>query len=157
MRRQEVARDDADDGIGHRRVRQALRERGFDLEAELTGGFLGAVEGHGVGDAQAVAETRLVALGTQLLVDLWPEAMDEDQANAHGVQDREVLSERGQLAGRNQLAGDGDDEGLAVVRVDVRRDRAKPRHEGVRKDEIHRGVTSRVARKRRRRARFCHA
>jgi hypothetical protein len=35
---------------------------------------------------------------------------------------------------------DGDDEGLAVVRVDVRRDRAKPGHEGVREDEIHGGV-----------------
>ena len=56
-RRQEVARDDADDRVGHRRVRQALRERRLDLEAQLAGGFLGAVERDRVGDAQALADS----------------------------------------------------------------------------------------------------
>ena len=56
-RGQEVARDDAHDRVGHRRVRQALRERRLDLEAQLAGGLLGAVERDRVGDAQAVADS----------------------------------------------------------------------------------------------------
>ena len=52
LRGQEVARDDAHDRVGHRRVRQALRERRLDLEAQLAGRFLCAVERDRVGDAQ---------------------------------------------------------------------------------------------------------
>ena len=136
LRGEEVARDDAHDRVGHRRVRQALRERRLDLEAQLAGGLLGAVERDRIGDAQAVAVARRVALRAQLLVDLRPKAVHEDDLDAHRLQDREVLRERGELAGGDQLAGDGDDEGLAVIGVDVRRDRAEPRHEGVREDEV---------------------
>ena len=136
-RGQEVARDDADDGVGHRRVRQALRERRLDLEAQLAGGLLGAVERDRVGDAHAVAVARLVALRAQLLVDLRPKAVHEDELDAHRLQDRQVLGERGELAGGDQLAGDRDHEGLAVVGVDVRRHGAEPRHEGVREDQVH--------------------
>ena len=136
LRRQEVARDDAHDRVGHRRVRQALRERRLDLEAQLAGRLLGAVERDLVGDAQAVAVARRVALRAQLLVDLRPKAVHQDDLDAHRLQDRQVLRERGELAGGDQLAGDRDHEGLAVVGVDVRRDRAEPRHEGVREDEI---------------------
>ena len=39
-RGQEVARHHAHDRVGHRRVGQALRERGLDLEAQLAGGLL---------------------------------------------------------------------------------------------------------------------
>jgi hypothetical protein len=57
-RGEEVARHHAHRGIGHRRVGQALRERGLDLEPQLPGGLLRAVQCHRVGDALAVAETR---------------------------------------------------------------------------------------------------
>ena len=76
-------------------------------------------------------------LAAQLLVHLRPEAVHEHQLDAHRVQDREVLHEGIQLAGGDQLAGHRDDEGLAAVSVDVRRDRAEPRNEGVRKHEAH--------------------
>ena len=136
LRGEEVARDDADDGVGHRRVRQALRERGLDLEAQLAGGLLCAVERDRVGDAQPLAVARLVALRAQLLVDLRPKAVHQHELDAHRLQDREVLRERVELAGGDQLAGDRDDEGLAVVGVDVRRHGAEPRHEGVGEDQI---------------------
>ena len=136
-RGEEVARHHAHDRVGHRRVRQALRERGLDLEAQLAGGLLRAVERDRVGDAQAVAEARRVALDAQLLVDLRPEAVHQHQLDAHRVQDRQVLREAVELAGGDQLAGDRDDEGLAAVGVDVRRDGAEPRHEGVGEDEAH--------------------
>ena len=99
--------------------------------------LLGTVERDRVGDPQAVAEARLVALRSQLLVHLRTKAVHEHEPDAHRLQDGEILCERRELARGDQLAGDGDDEGLAVVRVDVRRHGAKPRHEGVRKDEVH--------------------
>ena len=92
-RGEEVARHHAHRRVGHRRVRQALRERGLDLEAQLAGGFLRAVERDRVGDAQAVAEARRMALGAQLLVDLRPKAVHQHELDAHRVQDRQVLHE----------------------------------------------------------------
>ena len=46
-----------------------------------------------------------------------------------------VLHERAELARGNCLARKTDDKGLALVRVDIRRHRAKPRHKGMREDE----------------------
>ena len=114
-----------------------LREGGFDLEAQLAGGFLRAVERHAVGDALAVREARGVALGLELLVHLRAKAMHQHQLDAHRVQDREVLHEGVQLARGDRLADQPDHEGLAVVGVDVRRDRAEPGNEGVREHEAH--------------------
>jgi hypothetical protein len=58
--------------------------------------------------------------------------MHEDDLDAHGVQDGQILHEGIQLAGGDQLARHADDEGLAAVGMDVRRHRAEPGHEGVR-------------------------
>ena len=69
-------------------------KRGLDLEAQLAGGLLRAVERHLVGDAHAVREPRRVALGAQLLVDLRPKAVHQHELDAHRVQDqRQVLRE----------------------------------------------------------------
>ena len=77
-----------------------------------------------------------MALRAQLLVDLRPKAVHEHELDAHRVQDREVLRERVELAGCDQLTGDRDDEGLAVVRVDVRCHGTEPGHECVGEDQI---------------------
>jgi hypothetical protein len=45
-----------------------------------------------------------VTFRAQLLVDLRTKAVDEDDLDAHRLQDREVLRERGELAGGDQLA-----------------------------------------------------
>ena len=50
----EVARDHAHRRAGHGRVGQALAEGGFNLVAQLPGGFLGAVQRHRISDAHAV-------------------------------------------------------------------------------------------------------
>jgi hypothetical protein len=137
-RGQEVARDHAHGGVGHRRIRQALGEGRLDLEAQLAGGFLGRVERDFVGDAQAALEARDMALGRQLLGHLRPEAVHHDQLDAHGVQDGQVLHEGVEFAGGNGLAGQRHHEGLAAVGVNVGRHRAKPGHEGVRENKAHR-------------------
>jgi hypothetical protein len=138
-RGQEVARHDPHRRIGHRRVRQALREGGFDLEAQLAGGFLRRVQCHRVGDADAVGEARDMPLGRQLFGDLGPKAMHQHEFDAHRVQDGKVLHEGVELAGRNGFAGQADDKGLAAIGVDVGRHGTKPGHEGVGEYEAHAG------------------
>ncbi len=113
-----------------------MRERGLDLEAQLAGGLLGAVERHLVGDADAVAVARRMILGLQLVVDLRPEAVHQHQLHAHRVKDGQILHQRVELACGNHLAGDRHDEGLAVIGVDVRRHGTEPGHEGVGEDQI---------------------
>ena len=135
-RGEEVARHDAHGRVGHRRVGQALRERGLDLEAQLAGGLLRAVERHLVGDADAVAVARRVVLGLELVVDLRPEAVHQHQLHAHRVQDGQILHQRVELARGDHLAGDRHDEGLAVIGMDVRRHGAEPGHERVGKDQV---------------------
>jgi hypothetical protein len=85
------------------------------------------------------AKLRRVPLGLQLLVDLRPEPMHQHQLDAHRVQDREVLYEGVELVRGDRLADQPDDERLAVIGVDVRRDRTEPGDEGVREHEAHRG------------------
>ena len=130
---EEVAGHDPHGRVGHRRVGQALRERGLDLEAQLAGGLLRAVERHLVGDAHAVAVARRVVLGLELVVDLRPEPVHQHQLHAHRVQDGQILyaSALSLCAASDHLAGDRHHEGLAVIRVDVRRHGAEPRHESV--------------------------
>ena len=72
----------------------------------------------------------------ELVVDLRPEAVHQHQLHAHRVEDGQVLHQRVELAGDDHLARDRHDEGLAVVRMDVRRHGAEPRHERVGKDEV---------------------
>jgi hypothetical protein len=64
---------------------QALAERGFDLVAQLACSFLGAVQGHAVGDADAVRVFGGVALGGQLLVDLGAKAVHQHDLHAHAL------------------------------------------------------------------------
>ena len=138
-RRQKVARDHTHRGVGHGRIGQALRKRGFDLKAQLPSSLLRAVQRHGVGDANAMAEARDMALGRKLLGHLRPKAMHQHQLDAHGMQDGQILHKSIELARCNQLPGHGHDKRLAVVRVDVGRHRAKPGHEGVGENKAHRG------------------
>ena len=137
-RGEEVARDHAHGGVGHRRIRQTLRERGLDLEAQLAGSFLGAIQRHVVGDAHAVAakrETWPLAASCSLTcgrkpctsTSLMPIACRMARSCTKAVE----------LARGDGLAGQADDEGLAAVGVDVRRHGAKPGHEGVRENEAH--------------------
>ena len=125
-RQHEIAGDHAHAGVGHRRVRQALREAGLHVEADLAGCFLGAFERHLVGDPHVLVVARLLAAQAQLLVDLRPAAVDDDDAHAHRVQQAQVLDQRVDAAADDHLAGYADDEGLAAKAVDVGRDPSQP-------------------------------
>ena len=125
-RQHEVARDDAHAGVGHRRIGQPLRESRLHVEADLAGSFLGAFERHLVGDPHLLVVARFLAAQAQLLVDLRPAAVDDDDAHAHGVQQAQVLDQRVDAAADDHLAGNADDEGLAAKGVDVGRDPPQP-------------------------------
>ncbi len=84
----EIARNDADRRVRHRRVGQALAESGLDVEAQFAGGFLGAFERGGIRDTQAVVIARLDIAQRQLLLDLGPRAVHHDDLDAHGMQKR---------------------------------------------------------------------
>jgi hypothetical protein len=126
----EVARNHPHRGARHGGVGQALAERGFNFVAQLARSFLRAVEGHAVGDADAMGVLGRVAFGGQLLVDLGAKAMHQHDLHAHALDQRQVLRQVLQLARRNRFARDAHHKGLAPVHVDVRRHRPEPGHEG---------------------------
>ncbi len=128
--RDEVARQHPHGGARHGRVGQTLAESGFDLVAQLASSFLGAVQSHAVGDADAVGIFGRVALGGQLFVDLGAKAVHQHDFHAHALDQRQVLRQVLQLARGNGLARDAHHKGLAPVHVDVRRHRPEPGHEG---------------------------
>ena len=125
----EIARQHTHRGAGHRCVRQALAEGGLNLEAQLAGGLLGAVERDLVGNAHAVRVARLVALGLQLLVDLGPKAVHQHDLHAHALDHGQILRDVGQLVRGNRLTRHAHDKGLAPVHVDIGRHGAEPGHE----------------------------
>ena len=112
-------------------------KRGLDLVAQLAGGFLGAVERHLVGDAHAVRVARRVALGRSCSLTCGRKPCTSTTLMPMLLDQRQVLREVLQLAGRDRLAGDADHEGLAAVRVDVGRHRAEPGDEGEVEDGGH--------------------
>ena len=118
----EVARNHPHRGARHGRVGQALAEGGFDLVTQLARSLLRAVEGHAVGDADAVRVLGRVALGRELFIDLRAKAVHQHDLHAHALDQRQVLRQVLQLARRNRLARDADHKGLAPVHVDVGRD-----------------------------------
>ncbi len=122
----EVAGDDADRSMRHRRVRQALAERGFDIEAQFAGGFLRAFQRGGVGDAHAVVESRLDLPQCQLFRHLRARAVHDHDLDAQRVQQRQILRQDRQCAGSDQFARKGDDERPAAESVNVRRDGTQP-------------------------------
>ena len=126
----EVTGDDANGGIRHGRVGQALAKGRFYLVAQLACGLLGAVQRHFVGNADAVAVFGGVALGLELLVHLGPKAVHQHHFHAHALDHGQVLRQVRQLARRNGLARHSHHKGLVAKLVDVRRHRAEPGHEG---------------------------
>ena len=125
-RRHEVAADHPHLAVGHGRVRQALRERRLDVEADFARGFLGTLERGTVGDAHAVGEARLQPLELELRLHLRARAVDDHQANAHRVQQRQVVHQGVETAGFDQLAAEADDERPAAMRMHVGCDVAQP-------------------------------
>ncbi|MNV57635.1 hypothetical protein D3C71_1499770 [compost metagenome] len=128
-RRHEIAGNDADVRVRHRRVGQALAERRFDIQADFARGFLGAFQRGGVGGRQAAVELLGIALQAQLLIDLRTRAMHQHQPDAQGRQQRQVLHQGVQRAGLNQLAAERHYEGLASERMHIGRYVAKPSDE----------------------------
>lgn len=125
----EVARQDADVRMRHRRVGQALAEGGLDVQADLAGRLLGAFQRGRVGGRQAPAELLGVALQAQLFIDLRARAVHQHQVDAQGRQQGEVLHQDIEGAGLHQLAAERHHEGLASERMHVGRHFAEPSDE----------------------------
>jgi hypothetical protein len=122
----EIAAGDAQESAGHRRVGQALREQRLDLDAGHAHGALDAFQRLGIGDAQALVEARRQAARLHLGVDLRPRAMHQHQADAHAVEQRDVVDQRLRGTGLEHFAAEGDDEGTTAKGVDVGRRLAHP-------------------------------
>jgi hypothetical protein len=95
----EIAAGDAQEGARHRRVGQALGEQRFDLDAGHAHGALDAFQRLGVGDAQALVEARRQPACMHFGIDLRPRAMHQHQADAHAVEQRDVVDQRLRGAG----------------------------------------------------------
>ena len=122
----EIAADDADAAVGHRRIGQALREHGLDFERDAAHRIKHAIERRRIGDAVTAVIERLEVLFAQLFLDLRAGAMHQHQANAQADQQIDVVSQGlGKLAG-HRLATEGNDEGAAAKGIDVGRDRPEP-------------------------------
>ena len=126
----EIARHHPDAGIGHRRVGQPLREPRLHVVADRAGRFLRAFQCHRVGDAQTVVVLRCLSAQPQLLVDLWPAAIDDHDVDADRVQQAQILDQRiERTAGGRHLARNAHHEGLSPELVDVGRYLSQPVHE----------------------------
>ena len=71
-----------------------------------------------------------MAFSGKLFIDLRAKAVHQHDLHAHALDQRQVLRNVRQLAGRNGFAGHADHKGLAPVQVDVRCHRAEPGHKG---------------------------
>ena len=136
-RGQEVAADHPHGGVGHRRIGQALAERGFNLVAQLPGRLLRAVQRYFVGDADAVRILGHMAFGLQLLVHLRPKTVHQHNLHPHGLDHRQVLRNMRQLPRRNRLARHAHHKGLVAELVDIRRHGPEPGHEREVEDGSH--------------------
>ena len=126
----EIARHHPDPGIGHRRVGQPLREPRLHVVADRAGRFLRAFQCHRVGDAQTVVVLRCLPAKPQLLVDLWPAAIDDHDVDADRVKQAQILDQRiERTAGGRHLARNAHHEGLPPELVDVGRHLSQPVHE----------------------------
>jgi len=122
----EIAADHANPAVGHRRIRQALREQRLDFQIDAAHGVEHAIQRLRIGHAVAAVIARLDVLLAQLFLNLWPRAMHQDQADAQAGQQVHIV---GQGLGKfafGRLAPEGDDKGLAPEGVDIGRDRPEP-------------------------------
>src|SRR6478609_8580606 len=84
----EIAGNDADRGMRHRRIRQALAESGFDVQAQFAGSLFRALHCRAVGDPDAVMETRLDITQPELFLYLRTRAVDDHHLDTERMQER---------------------------------------------------------------------
>ena len=126
----EIARYDFHHRASHGCVGQCLTEGGFHFVAQLASRFQHAIQRHRIGNAYAIVVAGRMPLDRKLFVDLWTEPIDQDDLQAHAVDQRQVLHDIGQLACCNGLARYTGDQRLSAVHVDVGRNGSEPRHKG---------------------------
>ncbi|MNS81095.1 hypothetical protein D3C72_1147960 [compost metagenome] len=128
LRGDEVAAGDAQVGTVHRRIGHPHRQEGFQIMAQAADRRFHRLQRRAVGHAAALVEVACNAAQAQLFVDLRPRAVHQHDAHAEADQQVQVLRQTVQVAARQALAIDGDDEGFATKGVDVRRRLAKGEH-----------------------------
>ena len=126
LRGEVVAAGDPVAGTGHRRIREAEREKRLDARTYLAGGFEDAVHGVGIGHADAVRVAARDVLLRQNGLDLRAAAVRDDQPDPEAVQQVEIVNDAEKRVVGHHFAAERDDERLAAERVDIRRRRANP-------------------------------
>src|SRR5271154_2067919 len=95
----------------------------------MTGSLENAVERLAVGDAQPP----VVDAGNVLLLedrlDLWTRSVHNNEADAEAVQKIQVVNDAQECVVCDHFAAEGDDEGLAAKRMNIRCSGTYPLHE----------------------------
>jgi len=115
--------------VGHRGIGQSLRERRLDVEADLAGCFLEALECWQVGDTDAVCEASSESAQAQLLLDLRSATVDHDDLDTERAEQPYVLDQCVETTCLDKLAWKPDHEAALSKVVDVGCNRAEPGNE----------------------------
>ena len=129
---EEVPGAHADSRSRHRRVGKTHRQQGLHSGACRRICFYHTSERPRAGDAHSVREGGLEARFREAGIDLRPGAVHQHQPDAEGIEEREVVDERGKGAAFDRFAAEMHHEGSTPVRVDVGGRVAKPLHESAR-------------------------
>lgn len=119
LRDDEVAADHVDMRTLQRRVVEAHRQPGGDIELQQTGGLLDQLERMGVGHAGVFVVDRLIVVLRQIGVDLRPCAVNHHQANAQTMQQPDIVDDVGEILVFDGFPTEHDDKRLAAVGIDI--------------------------------------
>ena len=102
-----------------RRIVEAHRQPGGDVELQQTGGLLDQFERMGVGYAGVLVVDRLKVMLRQVGVDLRPRAVNHHQANAQTMQQPDIVDDVGEILVFDGFPAEHDDKRFAAVGVDI--------------------------------------
>ena len=122
----EIAGHHANGGAGHGCVGQPHGQQGLDFHARRACRLLHAIQGRIIGDADPPHIAGLQAALPKTLFDLRAHAMDQYQADAQAVEQRDILHQGGEAAVVEQRAIEAHDENLTAKGIDIRGGVAEP-------------------------------
>ena len=116
----EIAADHVNVRALQRRVVEAHRQAGGDVQLQQTGGLLDQFERMGVGYARVLVVDRLRVMLRQVGVDLRPCAVNHYQADAQTMQQPDIVDDVGEILVFDGFPAEHDDKRLATVGIDIR-------------------------------------
>lgn len=125
-RRDQVAGRHAQPRALHRRSGDVHRQARLDGQAQGTDGIDHAVQGGGIGNAQATVVVRGQPTVGQAALDLRARTMHQHQAHAKAVQQHQVMDDVAEIRVFHPIARKHDHEGAVAMGIDVRGGMTQP-------------------------------